>query len=259
MPKIHPLALVDPKAKLAEDVEIGPFCTVGPDVTLGKGTRLISHVSIDGWTEVGERNVFFPFGMIGAVPQDLKYKGERTKLEIGNDNVIRESVSLHLGTQQGGGVTKIGHHNLIMALVHIGHDCIIGNHCIIATSTGIAGHAILEDHVILGGMTGVGQFIRIGAHSYIGGQSGVEKDIPPFVIAVGSRPIAVKGVNIVGLRRRGFASDTISKILESIKLWTRADVEKERCLLEIESQYGDVEEVQQLLSFIKKSENGVTR
>lgn len=259
MATIHPSSIVSPKAELAHDVEIGPFCTIGPDVKIGAGTKLISHVSIDGATTVGERNTFFPFGMIGAVPQDLKFKGERTKLEIGDDNVIREMVSLHLGTGHGGGLTKIGNKNLIMAIVHLGHDVFVGDSCVIAGSSTVAGHAIIGNHVVIGGMTGVGQFIKIGDHAYIGGQSGIEKDIPPYVVAVGSRPIAIKGVNIVGLKRRGFESQTISTLLEAVKLWMRPDVEKERCLLEIEAQHGDNKEVRHLLDFIKKSENGVTR
>jgi UDP-N-acetylglucosamine acyltransferase len=256
---IHPTALVHPEAKIHPSVEIGPFCTVGQHAEIGKGTRLISHVAIDGWTKIGEDNVFFPYSLIGGIPQDLKYKGEPTKLEIGNRNTIRESVTLNLGTAQGGGVTKIGDDNLIMASVHVGHDCIIGNHCIIVNFVGLAGHVTLEDYVTLGGMTGVSQFARVGAHSYIGGQSGIERDVPPFCIAVGSRPCNIKGANIVGLRRRGFSAEIISKINEAIKLWARSDVQKEQCLLEIESQYGEVPEIRSFISFIRKSEHGVVR
>ncbi len=256
---IHPTAFVHPEAQLGPEVEIGPFCTVGPHVKIGARTRLVSHVVVEGWTEIGEDNVVFPFGVLGAVPQDLKYKGEPTKLIIGNKNSIRESVTFNLGTVQGGGVTSVGDHNLIMAYTHLGHDCIIGNHCVISNYGGLAGHVILEDHVIIGGMVGVSQFVRLGAHSYIGGQSGVERDVPPFTIALGSRPCAVKGCNIVGLRRRGYPAETIQKINESLKLWVRPDIQKEQCLLEIESQYGEVPEIQQFVSFIRKSEMGVVR
>jgi UDP-N-acetylglucosamine acyltransferase len=256
---IHPSALIHPEAKLHPSVEVGPFCTIGAHVEIGKGTRLTSHVAVDGWTKIGEDNVFFPFSLIGGVPQDLKYKGEPTRLEIGNRNTIRESVTLNLGTAQGGGVTKLGDDNLIMASVHVGHDSIIGNHCIIVNFVGLAGHVTLEDYVTLGGMTGVSQFCRVGAHSYIGGQSGIERDVPPYTIALGSRPCTIKGANIVGLRRRGYTAENISKINEAIKLWARPDVQKEQCLLEIESQYGEVPDIRSFISFIRKSEHGVVR
>lgn len=257
--KIHPTAIVDSKAQIHPDAEIGPLCSIGPNVKIGRGTRLMSHVVVDGWTTIGEENTIFPFATLGLVPQDLKYKGERTELTIGNKNSIREAVSIHLGTAQGGGFTRVGDGNLLMGYVHLGHDVIVGNHSILANYVGIAGHAIVDDHAIVGGQSGVNQFVRIGAHSYIGGQSAVERDVPPFCIAVGSRPMMVKGANIVGLRRRGFTADTISKVNEAIKLWIRPDVEKERCLLEIESQYGEYPEVQSFVNFIRKSESGVTR
>ena len=258
-PLIHPSALIHPEAKLHPTVEVGPFCTIGAHVEIGKGTRLVSHVAIDGWTKIGDDNVFFPYSLIGGVPQDLKYKGEPTRLEIGNRNTIRESVTLNLGTVQGGGATRLGDDNLVMASVHVGHDCIIGNHCVIVNFVGLAGHVTLEDYVTLGGMTGVSQFCRVGAHSYIGGQSGIERDVPPYCIALGSRPCAIKGANIVGLRRRGFSAEIISKINEAIKLWARPDVQKEQCLLEVESQFGEVPEIRSFISFIRKSEHGVVR
>ena len=256
---IHPTAIVHPEAQLAEDVEIGPWCTVGPKVILGRGTRLVSHVVIEGNTSMGERNVVFPFSVLGAVPQDLKYRGEDTRLVIGDENTIRESVTLNLGTVQGGGETRVGNRNLIMAYSHLGHDAYVQDHCILANGSTLAGHVVLGNYVTLGGLTAVSQFARVGDHAYIGGQSGVEKDIPPFTIAVGQRPCQLKGANIVGLRRRGFAADTISKLNEAIKLWIRPDVEKERCLLEIESQYGEYPDIQRFVGFIRESEKGTTR
>jgi UDP-N-acetylglucosamine acyltransferase len=256
---IHPTAIIDPKAELDPDVEVGPWCTVGPHVKIKKGTRLISHVVIEGWTTIGEDNVIFPFSVLGAVPQDLKYKGEMVELIIGDHNTIRESVTMNLGTVQGGGKTIVGNHNLIMGYTHLGHDCIIGNHCIIANYGGLAGHVILEDYVTLGGMCGVSQFVRVGAYSYIGGSSGLERDVPPYVIAMGTRPTSIKGANIVGLRRRGFSADVIQKINDSIKLWMRPDVQKEQCLLDIESQYGEFPEIQKLLNFVRASETGISR
>lgn len=256
---IHPTALVHADAKIDPSVEIGPWCTVGPHVKIGRGTRLVSHVVVEGRTELGEDNVIFPFAVLGAIPQDLKYKGEPTQLIIGNHNTIREGVTLNLGTAQGGGATRVGDHCLIMAYTHLGHDCVVGNHCIIANYGGLAGHVTLEDYVIIGGMTGISQFVRVGAHAYIGGQSGLERDVPPFSIALGGRPCALKGANIVGLRRRGFPAEKIQKINEAIKLWVRPDIQKEQCLLEIESQYGEFPEIQSFISFIRKSETGVVR
>lgn len=255
---IHETAVVNSDARIDESVEIGPFCVVGPHVKIGKNTKLLSHVIVEGNTELGENNVVYPFAVVGAPPQDLKYQGEATRLVIGDHNTIRESVTLNTGTVQGGGVTQIGSHNLIMAYVHLGHDCILGDHVILANATGLAGHVTVEDHATLTGQVGVSQFVRVGAHAYIGGQSGLEKDVPPFAIAHGSRPCRVKGCNIVGLRRRGFKAETITKINEAIKLW-RPDDSRDQCLLEIESQYGEIPEIQQFLSFIKNSKTGVLR
>ena len=256
---IHPTAIIDSRAELDPTVEVGPYCVIGPSVKVKRGTKLMSHVVIDGHTEVGEDNVVFPFSVLGAIPQDLKYKGEKTKLIIGNRNSIRESVTMNLGTAQGGEATRVGDDNLIMGYTHLGHDCVLGNHCIIANYGGLAGHVVLEDYVTLTGMVGVSQFVRVGAHAYIGGQSGLERDVPPYVLAMGSRPTSIKGCNIVGLRRRGIPAEVIQKINEAIKLWNRPDVQKEQCLLEIESQYGDVAEIQKFVAFIRASETGVVR
>lgn len=256
---IHPTAVVDPEATIDPQAQIGPFCMIGPNVSVGRNTILKSHVVVEGWTEIGEGNVIYPFSVLGAVPQDLKYRGEPTQLLIGNFNTIRESVTLNLGTVGGGGVTRIGDHCLIMAYTHLGHDCIIGNHCIIANYGGLAGHVTLEDYVTIGGMTGVSQFVRVGAHAYIGGQSGLERDVPPFSIVMGARPTLLKGTNLVGLKRRGFRAETIQKINDAMKLWGRPDIQKEKCLQEIESQLGGVSEVQGLVDFIRGSETGVVR
>lgn len=256
---IHSTAIIDRHAELDSTVEVGPFCVIGPQVKIKKGTQLHSHVVISGDTTIGEDNVFHPYSVIGGEPQDLKYKGEKTKLIIGNRNKIRECATLNTGTVDGGNITQLGDDNLIMAYVHFGHDVIIGNHCILANSVQLAGHVILEDYVTLNGQTAVQQFVKIGAHSYIGGQSGVERDVPPFLIAHGQRPCSIKGANIVGLRRRGFSAERISKINEAIKLWTRSDVEKQQCLLDIESQYGELSEIKEFIEFIRDSKNGAMR
>jgi len=258
-PRIHSTAIVHPEAKIDPSCEIGPYCTVGAQVRMGPSNRLISHVVIDGNTEIGEGNVFFPFGVIGGVPQDLKYRGENTRLVIGNRNTFRESVTLNLGTVQGGGETRIGDSNLLMAVVHIGHDSRLGNHIILANNCAVAGHVTIDDYANIGGMSAITQFNRVGAHCYAGAQSMIDRDVPPFSLIVGARPCLVKGVNIVGLRRKGFSAETISKLNEAMKLWMRQDIEKVQCLHEIEAQCGDVAEVAQLVAFIRGSQNGVLR
>jgi UDP-N-acetylglucosamine acyltransferase len=257
--KIHPSAIIDPAAEIASDVEIGPFCTIGPNVKIASGSRLLSHISVDGWTTIGMNNTIFPFSSVGAVPQDLKYKGERTELIIGDHNTIRECTTLNLGTVQGGGKSVIGNHNLLMAYVHLGHDSVVGNHCILANSVNLAGHVIVEDFANIGGMTGITQFLRVGMHSFVGGASLVDREVPPFTIVVGNRPCEMKGANIIGMRRKGYKADAITAVNESIKLWKRTDVTKEQCLLEIETQFGDFDEVKQLVQFIRKSESGCLR
>ncbi|MBN21989.1 MAG: UDP-N-acetylglucosamine O-acyltransferase [Bdellovibrionaceae bacterium] len=257
--KIHETAIVHPEATIDSTVEIGPWCRVGPDVKIGADTKLISHVVVEGNTSIGERNLIHPFAVVGGAPQDLKYSGENTEVIIGDDNTIRESVTINLGTVGGGGKTVVGSHNLLMACVHLGHDCILGDHNILAVGTGLAGHVFLDGYVTLGGQVGVSQFVRVGAHAYIGGQSGLEKDVPPYCIAMGSRPMVIKGANIVGLRRRGFEVETIQKINEAIKLWVRPDVTKEQCLLEIESQYSGIPEIDHFVKFIRDSRSGVVK
>jgi UDP-N-acetylglucosamine acyltransferase len=258
-PNIHPTALVSPQAEIGSDVEIGPYCTIGPKVKMGSGNRLISHVVIDGKTTIGSGNIFHPFSVIGGLPQDLKYKGEETELWIGDQNTIRENVTLNLGTVQGGGKTVMGNNNLLMAYTHLGHDTIMGSHCILANSAAIAGHVILEDHVTIGGLTGVTQFVHVGAHVYCGAGAMIDKDAPPYTILVGSRPCEVKGTNLVGLRRRGFTNDVIAAINDSLKLWRQTDLQKDECLQKIEAEHGGFAEVKVLLDFIRNSKNGCLR
>ena len=257
--ELHTASEVHPQAELAPGVKVGPWCRIGPQVKIGENTELQSHVVIEGDTTIGKNNVFYPFSVIGVKPQDLKYQGEPTQLVIGDRNTFRESVSVHAGTEKGGGVTRIENDNLLMGYVHIGHDVVIKNNVVLANYVGVAGHCVIEDSVIIGGQSGIVQFLHVGSHAYIGGQSAIERDIPPYVIATGARPLSVKGANIVGLRRRGFSTEIIQKINEAIKLWIRPEVEKEQCLLEIESQYGDIEEIQNFLQFIKSSENGIAK
>ncbi len=259
MAKIHATAIVSSQAELASDVEVGPYCIIGPNVKIDEGSKLLSHVVMEGWTTVGKQNTFFPFSVIGAVPQDLKYKGEKTEVIIGDRNTIRESVTINLGTVQGISKTTVGNDNLIMAYVHLGHDCEVRNNVIIANSVGLAGHVTIEDFANIGGMVGITQHIRVGTHAFLGGRSTVDRDVPPFCIVVGERPCELKGANIIGLRRKGYKADAITAINESIKLWKRTDVLKDQSLLEIETQFGEFPEVKLLADFIRKSENGCVK
>ena len=217
MAKVHPTALVDPKAELAPDVDIGPYCIVGPKVRLGAGTVLEAHVIVGGRTTIGRSNRFFPFSNIGGVPQDKKYGGEDTELVIGDGNTVREHCSFSLGTAQGGGITRVGSDNWIMASVHIAHDCNVGDHTILANNVTLAGHVTLGDWAILGGLSGLHQFCSMGAHAMAGGGSVILRDIPPYVICNGN-PCEPHGINSEGLKRRGFDADTINLLRRAYKV-----------------------------------------
>jgi UDP-N-acetylglucosamine acyltransferase len=216
MASIHPTALVDPNAQLAGDVQVGAYAIVGPHVRIDEGSSIGPHTVIEGHTTIGRRNRIFQFASIGAAPQDKKYRDEPTRLEIGDDNTIREFVTINCGTTQDRAVTTIGSHNWIMAYVHVAHDCIVGDHAIFANSTNLAGHVEIGDWVILGGFTGVHQFCKIGAHAMTGVGSVVLHDIPPYVMASGNTAKA-HGINSEGLRRRGFSPEAINAIRRAYK------------------------------------------
>ena len=213
---IHKTSIINSKAKIDKDVEIGPYTIIGPEVTILKGTKIQSHVNIEGNTKIGKNNKIFPFASIGSVPQDLKHKGENTKLEIGDNNTIREYVTINTGTVSGGSLTKVGNSNLLMIGVHIAHDCLIGNDIVLANSTAIAGHAEIEDKVIIGGNSGVQQFSRIGKMAMIGGMTGVSRDVIPYGVSLGNRNY-LDGINIVGLRRNNFENKDIICLSEAYK------------------------------------------
>lgn len=258
--RIHPTALIDPRAEIDPSCEIGPFCIIGPHVQIGPNNKLLGHVTVDNRVQIGEGNTFYPYSYIGAEPADLKYKGEDTSLIIGNNNKFREFTSIHLGTGFGGGVTKIGNDCLIMAYTHLGHDCIVGNSVIITNSCQIAGHVIIEDFVSIGGLTGITQFVRIGAHTYVGGFSGISKDVVPYSMALGRAEVfSIRGVNIVGLRRRGFSNETISSLMEAQKIFFKEGLEKAAALEKIEEKFPGIPEVAYFVDFIRKSESGVHR
>lgn len=220
MPRVHPTALVDRAAELADDVEVGAYSLIGPKVRLGAGTVVAPHVVIDGRTAIGRNNRIFPFCSIGGVPQDKKYGGEDTALVIGDGNTIRESCTISIGTAQGGGVTQIGSDNWIMAYAHIAHDCRVGDHTILANNATLAGHVTLGDWAIIGGMSAVHQFCSMGPHAMAGGGSIILRDIPPFVICNGN-PAEPHGINTEGLKRRGFESDTVNLLRRAYKLLYR--------------------------------------
>ncbi len=215
--KIHPTAIVSTNAMIDESVRIGAFSIIGPDVILGKNCIVHSHCVLEGVLEIGEGNEFFPFCSIGAPPQDLTYKGERTVVRIGDNNIFREYVSIHRGTMKEDLITEIGSNCFVMAHVHFGHDVRVGNHCIIANSTNFAGHVKLGDRVIIGGGTNISQFVSIDTGAYIGGASAIDRDIPAFCTAYGNR-VKLKGINIIGLKRRGISRQIISEVVDFFRL-----------------------------------------
>jgi UDP-N-acetylglucosamine acyltransferase len=216
MPVIHPTAIVEAGAKLAEDVKIGPFCIVGAEVELAEGVELVSHVTIAGRTSIGARSKVYPFTSLGHPPQDLKYKGEPSRLEIGSDCVIREHVTMNPGTEGGGLLTKIGNGGLFMVGVHIAHDCMVGDRVILANNAIVAGHAVIGDRVVIGGHSAILQFVRIGKGAMIGGMSGVEQDVLPYGLVMGKRA-SFAGLNIVGLKRASLPLDQVKELRRSIE------------------------------------------
>jgi len=259
MTTIHPTAIVEPGARLADSVVIGPYCTVGAEVELADGVELISHVVIAGRTAVGAETRIFPFASIGHAPQDLKYKGEQSRLEIGRRNTIREQVTMNPGTSGGGMVTKVGDGCLFMVGAHVAHDCIIGDNVIMANNATLAGHVMMGDFAFLGGLSAVHQFVRIGKHGMIGGITGVERDVIPYGQVVGDRARLV-GLNIVGLQRRGFTREQIQALRTAYQmLFGEAGTLAER-VDEVARQYPEVEPVRDIVDFIRAdSQRGLCR
>lgn len=254
MPRIHTTAIVEDGAQLGEDAIVGPFCFVGSRVKLGAGAVLHQGAVIEGDTTIGARTQIFHYSVLGTIPQDKKYQGEASRLEIGDDNVIREHVTVHPGTGGGGGVTRIGHKNLLMAGVHVGHDCVVGSNCILANSTGLAGHVILEDYVTLGGQTGIHQFVRIGTHVMTSGGSKVGKDIPPFTIAQGY-PARLRGVNHIGMKRRGFSDETVRTLRQAYRaVFFEPDARFEEVLAKVRTDFSGSLEVQRFFDFLAEAQ-----
>jgi UDP-N-acetylglucosamine acyltransferase len=251
-------AVIDPAARIGRDVTIGPFCVIGPDVTIGDGCRLVSHVVVEGPTEMGPNNVVSPMASIGGAPQDLKYGGEPTRLVIGSGNSIREYVTLNRGTEGGGGVTRIEDDNLFMAQTHIGHDCVIGSRIVFANAATLAGHVEVGDDAVVGAYSGVHQFCRVARHAYIGGYSVVTQDALPWVLTVGNRA-ETHGLNVVGLKRRGVSKETIAALKKCYVTLFRSKLRLDEALGQVESELGHVEEVRYFVDFVRTSERGVCR
>lgn len=256
--EIHPSAIIEDNVKIGANVKVGAFSYIGADVEIGDGTEVKSHVVIKGPTKIGKDNVIFQFASVGEDCQDLKYNGEPTQLVIGDRNTIRESVTIHRGTVQDRGITTIGNDNLFMINVHIAHDCIIGNHCIFANNVTFAGHVSVDDYAIIGGICAIHQFCTIGAHCMVGGGSIIVKDIPPYVLAQGNY-CAPHGINVEGLKRRGFSKEAIRAIRNVYKTIYRSDLVFEDAKAEIEKQAADIPELRLFVDFFARSERGIIR
>lgn len=255
---IHETAIVSPEAVIDEGCYIGPFCTVGSEVSLAPGVRLDSHVVVDGRTRIGDETHIFPFASIGLAPQDLKYAGEPTATEIGKRNHIREFVTIHRGTDGGGGLTKIGDDNLLMAQAHVAHDCQIGSNVIMANAATLAGHVEIADRANVGAYSGVHQFCRVGLEAFVGGYSVVVKDAPPFAIIQGNHAKCY-GLNKVGLKRRGYSKETIEKLHHAYHLLLTAKLNTTQAVERIKSEISDCPEVDVLVHFIETSKRGIVK
>jgi UDP-N-acetylglucosamine acyltransferase len=255
---IHPSAIIDDLAGVAEGVSVGPFCVIGPEVEIGAGTVIGPHVVIRGPTRIGRENRIFQFASIGEDPQDKKYQGEITRLEIGDRNVIREYSTVHRGTIQDKAVTRIGDDNLLMAYTHVAHDCVIGNGVIMANGASLAGHVTVDDCAILGGFSLVHQFCRIGRYSFSGMGSVISRDIPPYVM-VGGSPTRPRGINSVGMERRGFDADSILQIKRAFKLIYKSRLKLEEAIESLASMAEQSSEVLPLLEFLKQSGRSIIR
>ena len=255
---IHPQAIIDASAKIADGVSIGPFTVIGADVEIGAGTRVASHVVINGPTKIGKDNEIFQFASIGEKPQDLKFDDEKSELIIGDRNTIREYVTLHRGTAGGGRLTKMGNDNLLMVNVHVAHDCILGDHIVLSNATALAGHVVIEDHVILGGYTTVHQFTRVGAHAFSGFSTAIDRDVLPFFTVAGNRARAI-GINKEGLKRRDFADKSIRALQKVYKLLIKSSCSHKVALEKVELLAQSDENVALMLKFLDASERGWIR
>jgi UDP-N-acetylglucosamine acyltransferase len=256
---IHPTAIVDPGARIHSSAEIGPYSVVGAEVEIGAGTRLMAHVFADGALQIGEDNVFFPYTTVGVAPQDLKYKGERSRTRIGHRNKIREFSTIHRGTEAGGMLTSIGDDNLLMAYVHVAHDTQVGSHTVIGHAATLGGHITVGDWAVVSAGSAVHQFCRIGRHAIVGGYSVITQDVLPFSTTVSERETKVFGANAVGLERRGFTPETIDALHKAFRLLTRAGLNTSQAIERITAEVPPAPEVAELLQFIASSERGFVK
>jgi UDP-N-acetylglucosamine acyltransferase len=254
---IHPSAVVAPGAVVPNSCTVGPFSTIGPEVVLGEDCVLVSHIVLDGRTRIGARNTFYPFSAVGVAPQDLKYKGEPTETEIGDENTIRESVTISRGTTKGGGLTRIGSGNLLMAYVHIGHDSIVGSHCILANCATLAGHVIIEDYASVGAFCPVHQFCTVGQYAFIGGGTIVTQDVLPFSLTSARRENKAFGINKVGLTRRGFSPERLQTLQKAFRLLLAAKMNTTQALEKVKAMEG--EDAAVLAAFIERSQRGIIK
>lgn len=255
---IHPTAIIDSKADIDSNVEVGPYSIIGANVRIGSGTVIGPHVVIQPHVEIGSDCHIFQYASIGAVPQALKFQGEETYVKIGRGTVIREFVTVNRGTGFGGEITEVGEENFLMAYVHIAHDCKTGRNVILANNATLAGHIVIEDYVTVGGLVAIHQFVRIGNYAYIGGKSAVVKDIPPYVIAAGDRA-KLHGLNSVGLKRHGFSQETLSSLKKAYRIIFRIGLTLNEAIERVKAEMEQVPEVNDLIRFIKSSERGITR
>jgi UDP-N-acetylglucosamine acyltransferase len=257
--KAHPTAIIDSQAKIDCSVTVGPYSVIGPRVELGEACEVLSHVVLGGPTRMGKGNRIFPYASIGLEPQDMKYGGEPTWLEVGDENIFREFVTVHRGTAEGGGVTRIGSHNLLMAYVHIAHDCRLGDHVIMANGASLAGHIEIGSHATVGPFCGIHQFTRIGAYSFLGAYTVVNRDVLPYSKTTAPRPMEVLGANRLGLERRGLSKEDVAELEKAFRLLCRSKLNTSQALEAIEAQGLRSEHVQALVEFIKSSERGVVK
>ncbi len=255
---IHPTAVIAPDAVLGDGVQVGAYAVIGAGVEIGSRTVVGPHVVIEGPTRVGEDNRIFQFASVGADPQDKKYRGEKTRLEIGDRNVIRECVTIHRGTVQDQGVTRIGNDNLFMAYAHVAHDCVIGSDCILANHSTLAGHVHLADWVIMGGLSGIHQFVKVGAHAFIANNAAVTRDVPPFIMAVG-QPAEAHSINSEGLKRRGFTADQIRNIRSAFRVLYRSGLKLAEATERLEALAKEQPELGLLVEFLPQSTRSIVR
>ena len=261
-PRIHPTAIVHASAQLDSSVTVGPYCTIGPHVQIGAATTVAAHVVIEGHTRIGQHNRIFQFNSLGAIPQDKKYAGEPCRLEIGDHNTIREFCTFNIGSPGDVGVTRVGDHNWIMAYVHIAHDCVVGNHTVLANNATLAGHVHVGDYVTLGGLSGVHQFVKIGTQAMVGFASAITQDVPPYMLVDGN-PLAVRGINTVGLRRRGFTDVQIAAVKRMHKTIYREGLSFEQAKLGVLALQQEIPEafdvIAQMASFLDQATRGIAR